>query len=141
MNDIENVVLPNPAEVAAPVPEVKTPTPEEIAAEKAAADKLAREAAAKALADKIAARIAELKTFEGKTFKRNDGKERPIKVLSYGGTRIHQEFKNGKPFSIESHVFKVESHDGRTWTPPATQFLNEHTEVEIQKDENTNEPI
>lgn len=124
MNDIENVVLPTPAEAAAPAPEVKTPTPEEIAAEKAATDKLAREAAAKALADKIAARIAELKTFEGKTFVRNDGKGLPITVIKYAGIFSW-------PTGGTYYAFTVEIPGHARWNPSATDFLNEHHVIEV----------
>lgn len=121
---IENLNPPSAPEVE-PVaaPEVKTPTPEEIQAAKDAADKLAKDTAAKALADKIAARVAELKTYEGKTFKPNSGNGLPVKVLKYIG--ILADGKGGSYYA-----FTVEIAGHARWNPSATDFLNQYTVID-----------
>ena len=74
-------------------------------------------------------RIDELKACEGKTYLRKDGTELPTKILKYDGTRMSQSMEAGGATAIVSHVFQVESSDGRRWTPPATKFLAEHDEI------------
>ena len=126
--------------ISAPVPEIPavaappSPTPEEI---EAAAKEARIAAEAKAIADYV----AKLKTYAGKTFQRKDGKELPTKVIGYAGIRIHQEFVNGKPNAVLSHVFQVESSDGRRWTPPATIFLAEHDEIQVKETKANTLPI
>lgn len=111
------------AALAAVVPEVKPPTPEEIAAtRKAVEDK--RIADFKAAQEKINARIKELQGYAGKSFKRKDGTGGVIKIEGYAG--IHQN--GGRSF----HCFQVET-PGARWTPPATQFLEEHDEVQVNE--------
>lgn len=95
-------------------------------------------AAAMETAKKIGARIAELKQSKGKWYRRKDGKEQPTQVLDYGGIKTHQEMRNGQPFGVNSHVFQVESLDGRRWTPPATKFLAEHDEIAAPEISNQN---
>lgn len=80
-------------------------TPEEIKSQKEVVEK----------------RVAELKSYEGKTFMRNDGVGSPIKILGYAGVGVN----NGVSF----HMFQAETHGAR-WTPPCTQFLADHHEVE-----------
>ena len=72
---------------------------------------------------KTAARVAELKTYEGKTFKlKGDTGPTTYRVLRYAGIGI----KNG----ISAHTFEVErKNPGAIWTPAATQFLAEHEEI------------
>jgi len=75
---------------------------------------------------KTQARIAELKTFEGKTFRRKDGvnPNQTIKIVRYEGIGTLQG-------GILAHLFRVESKNpGAIWTPPATQFLDEHEEIQ-----------
>ena len=75
------------------------------------------------------ARVQELSAYAGKHFvKKGDTKKRVIKVIGYAGVKI----KNGE----SAHTFQVEAKDAR-WTPPATQFLEEHDEVEVKSEEKT----
>lgn len=73
---------------------------------------------------KLQDRIAELKACEGKTYirKGSDGAT-TFKVLRYEGV--------GKLVSgQQAHLFRVERFNpGLIFTPPATQFLEEHEEV------------
>lgn len=83
-----------------------------------------RIANAKAAQGLLNARIAELKTCEGKTYirKGSDGSQ-TIKVIRYEGIG---NLANGQ----KAHLFRVEKKNpGSVWTPPATQFLEEHEEV------------
>jgi hypothetical protein len=84
---------------------------------------------------KINARIAELKTYEGKTFVRNDGKGLPIIVKKYAGI-----FVSG---GQSAYVFAVESSGHAAWHAAATDFLENHTAVEAEqlKTANSNEPV
>lgn len=90
--------------------------------------------------EKIAARAAELKTYEGKTFKRKDGVGGLSKVIKYNGVMIHQESEGGKPKAVATHTFLVEGWEGR-WTPGAAKFLSEHEEVATPDSSATNEVI
>jgi hypothetical protein len=74
-------------------------------------------------AAKIAARVEELKAYAGKTFKRKgDTGPTTFKVLAYAGVGI----KDGREF----HTFQVErKNPSALWTPPATQFLEDHEEI------------
>ena len=101
--------------VAETAPEVKIPTPEEIQAQK--------DSAAKAIADKIAARVAELKTYEGKTFNPNNGNGLPVKVIKYIG--ILADGKGGSYYA-----FTVEIAGHARWNPSATDFLNQYTVID-----------
>lgn len=105
-NDIETETAP----VAAPAP-IETE-----------AD--AKAAAKKALADKIAARVEELKTFEGKTFARNDGIGLPAKVVKYAGILT-------APDGSSYYAFTVEIAGHARWNPSATDFLNEYHVIEV----------
>ena len=95
-----------------------------------------------ACADAIAARVAELTAMKGKMFVPK-GKTFPVITIDgYGGTRDHQEFKDGRPIKVTSHVFFAHDSIGRRWTPPATQFLSEHEPApETATETTTNEPI
>ncbi len=76
----------------------------------------------------LEARIAELKTYEGKTFikKNSDGKQ-AFKVIRYDG--IHS-IRGG----IRAHVFLVEASGpgGYPWRPVAAEFLNDYEEVQVK---------
>ncbi len=85
---------------------------------------------AKEAQDKIAARVEELKTYEGKTFARKDGiGKATFKVIRYEGI--------GKLLNGDlAHLFRVESKNPNSiWTPPATQFLLDHEEIEVKENE------
>jgi hypothetical protein len=130
-NDIETVPAPSPiAEGLKVINEglATDKTPEQISAEALAAvqkaDADAKAAAKKALADKIAARVVELKTFEGKTFARNDGTGLPTKVVKYAG--ILTDAKGGSYYA-----FTVEIPGHARWNPSATDFLNEYHVIEV----------
>ena len=96
-------------------------TPEQIAAERKE-----REA-------KINARIEELKSYEGKTFVRNDGAGLPVKVLKYAGMFL----KEGRMI----YTFLAEINGHAVWNPPATDFLENYHVIEVKETENSNEPI
>ena len=69
--------------------------------------------------EKVAARVAELKTYIGKSFaSKATNAVRTIK--DYAGIKT----KDG----VSAHTFLVEGIEGR-WTPAATQFLAEHDEI------------
>lgn len=97
-----------------------------------AAEKLKRETAAKALADKIAARVTELKTYEGKTFARNDGSGLPVKVLGYIGI-----LKDGSGGSYYAFTVEIKGHT--RWNPPANDFLNQYHVIETEVQTETNQ--
>ena len=87
--------------------------------------------------EKLQARIDELKAFSGKTFKRKDGKNphQAIKVTHYAGIA---ELADG----VRAHIFHVESKNpDMAWTPIASKFLEEHEEVEAEKETATPEII
>jgi hypothetical protein len=78
---------------------------------------------------KLEARVNELVAFSGKYFvKKGDEKKRIIKVVGYAGVKV----KDGE----SAHTFQVESKDAR-WTPKATQFLEEHEQVEGKAEKET----
>ena len=79
-----------------------------------------------------AARIDELKGYAGKTFTPANSDFPVITIEEYAGVRVHQESKNGKPIAIAAHVFQVRDSLGRRWTPPATEFLATHKQVEVK---------
>jgi hypothetical protein len=86
---------------------------------------------AKARSEKLAARVAELKAFEGKTFRRkSDGAT--VKIERYDGVKT----KDG----INAHTFLVEGPEGR-WTPKASEFLANHDLSTTAATATTNEPI
>ena len=86
--------------------------------------------------DKLEARIAELKTYEGKTFikKGSDGKT-TFKVLRYEGIAV---IRGG----VQAHLFRVESRNpGSIWTPVASEFLNDYEEIQVPEQTATPEII
>lgn len=102
-------------------------TPEEIKKAELKALQEKNIADAKAAQEKVAARIRDLKNYEGKTFIENgtDGRT-TFKVIRYEGIG---KLANGDM----AHLFRVERFNpGAIYTPPATQFLAEHTEIEVK---------
>jgi len=90
---------------------VPAPTPDEVKLQQ----RKEREA-------KINARIEELKTFEGKTFVRNDGTGLPVIVKKYAGMFL----KEGRMI----YTFEVETPGHAAWKPSATDFLAEYHVIE-----------
>jgi hypothetical protein len=82
---------------------------------------------------KINARIAELKTYEGKTFLANDGKGLPVKVIKYAGIFI----KDG----VGIYSFTVEIPGHARWNAAATDFLAAYSVVEAESTATVTEPI
>jgi hypothetical protein len=93
------------------------------------ADKLAKRKEREA---KINARIEELKSFEGKTFARNDGTGLPVKVLKYAGMFL----KEGRMI----YTFEAETPGHAAWKPSATDFLAEYHVIETAATETEVEP-
>lgn len=114
---------------------VKIPVKELTAAEKAKASQIESMKIAEEANKKIAARIVELKKFEGKTFVKNvNPGASTFKIIRYEGIG-----KNSA--GVMSHLYRVEGKNpGIIWTPAATQFLEEHHEIE-PKTETQNEVI
>ena len=83
----------------------------------------------------LQARIAELKTYEGKTFKRKDGTgPQSVTIVKYAGIGVRD--------GVSSHAFLVESKNpGARWTPQATQFLAEHNEVPAAEIKSTEQEV
>jgi hypothetical protein len=84
----------------------------------------------------LEARIAELKTYAGKTFRRKDGRGGLIKVIGYHGIGRRSEIRNGVAVAVREHVFEAIGN-GSHWTPPATKFLEEHEQVEVKPETET----
>jgi len=93
----------------------------------------------KAAQAKIDTRIAELKGYEGKTFKPINPlpqfKNQTIKILKYEGVGT---LVGG----VTAHLFRAESKNpGLIWTPPASKFLEEHEEITPEPETATPEII
>ncbi len=93
----------------------------------------------KAAQEKLAARIAELQACVGKTYKPKNADPRhpnkTVKILKYNGVGRNASGQSMHLFSAES------SNPGAMWTPPATEFLNTHEEVEPKPETATPEII
>ena len=87
-------------------------TPEEVAAAAARAER----------AKAIDARVAELKSFEGKTFAKNDGTGLPVLVNKYIGIHICG--------GVATYLFNVEVRGHYNANVSATDFLAEHHVIE-----------
>ena len=90
------------------------PTPEQVAADAARAER----------AKAIDARVAELKTYEGKTFVKNDGTGLPTKVVKYIG--IHVIPARGRA----EYLFSVEVPGHYAANVSATDFLADYHAIE-----------
>jgi len=101
--------------------EIKTPTPEEIKAQK---ERVAAEAAA--AQEKVNARIAVLKGFEGKSFKDNSGIKTISKVLKYAGIIKNRDGNLAHAFEI------VTQNPTNRFVAPASEFLDSHTVIELE---------
>ena len=99
------------------------PTPEQVAADAARAER----------AKAIDSRVAELKTYEGKTFVKNDGTGLPVLVNRYIG--IHITPARGRA----EYLFNVEVKGHYNGNVSATDFLAEHHAVETST--TTTEPL
>ncbi len=89
-----------------------TPTPPDLTTEQ------------QARADAIAARVLELTSFVGKTFVRNDGTGRPVKVEKYIG--VHVIPARGRA----EYLFNVECKGHYNANVSATDFLAAHHVIE-----------
>ena len=90
--------------------ETIAPTAEQVAADAARAER----------AKAIDARVSELKSFEGKTFIKNDGTGLPTKVLKYIG--IHVIPARGRA----EYLFSIEVTGHYTANVSATDFLADY---------------
>ena len=108
-------------------------TPEEIQKESLDAVKAASANAVKDAQEKLAARVTELKTYEGKSFTLKDGTGKfPVKILAYAGIGT----KNG----VSYHDFRVETKD-HVGIVHATEFLENHVEIQVPETATVNEVI
>lgn len=97
----------------------------------------------KAIDEKIAARVAELKTYAGKTFRQKGLPKSPlVRIIDYGGVKAKTLVRDGQVVKESAHTFIVEMKGAR-WTPGATAFLDIYEEINVPetKTETTAIPI
>lgn len=130
MNEEIEKNVPEPEAV-----EVKEPTAQDI---KYANQKLINEARA-AAQKKLSGRVAELKGFEGKTFRIKNPSDKfnsqVVTVLRYAGVASVDPTGKSDPRNVVSaHMFEVESFNPNArWTPIASKFLEDYEQIKVSE--------